>query len=313
LSLIVDNVTKRFANVVAIDGLSLEIPRGSMFGLLGPNGAGKTTTVRVILGIIKADQGTVSWNGKPFGRNRGVSFGYLPEERGLYPKMRVHEHLVFLGRINGLDKHEASKRAVAWLERFGLADQSNRKVEELSKGNQQKAQIIAALMHEPEIVFLDEPFTGLDPVNSELLAEIISEGNAKGQTVVLLSHRMEQIEDLCTHICIIDHGRAVLKGELRSIKRSMGRNILRVSVEGNSEFWKSLNGVELLGERPDYVELRVLPGVDSDELLKAAMQAGKVIRFELREPSLQQIFVSAVGKGRDLSKSQQQARGGVSS
>lgn len=170
MALVVEEVTKRFANVVAVDRLSMEIPQGTMFGLLGPNGAGKTTTVRVVLGIIKADEGMVTWNGRPFGRSQNVSFGYLPEERGLYPKMKVHEHLVFLGQINGLSKAEANKRATEWSERFGIAEYGRRRVDELSKGNQQKVQIIAALMHEPEIVFLDEPFTGLDPVNSEILS-----------------------------------------------------------------------------------------------------------------------------------------------
>lgn len=296
MSLVVENITKRFASVLAVDKLSMEIPRGTMFGLLGPNGAGKTTTVRVILSIIKPDDGRVTWNGKPFGRHQSTRFGYLPEERGLYPKMRVHDHLVFLGEINGLDKAEASKRATAWMERFGIAEYARRKVDELSKGNQQKVQIIAALLHEPEIVFLDEPFTGLDPVNSEILSEVLKEGNAKGQTVVLLSHRMEQIEELCSNICIINHGRAVLKGELRSIQRSMGRDVLKVSVEGAMDFWRSIPGLSLLDQRPDYVELRMSPDVDSDNVLAAAMRAGKVTHFELCEPSLQQIFVSTVGK-----------------
>lgn len=296
MSLLVENVTKRFSTVVAVDDLSMEIREGSMFGLLGPNGAGKTTTVRVILSIIKADEGKVSWKGSSFGRHKNALFGYLPEERGLYPKMRVHDHLVFLGRINGLSKDEAAKRATQWMDRFGLGECTLMKVDELSKGNQQKVQIIGSLMHEPEIVFLDEPFTGLDPVNSEILSKVLAEGNARGQTVVLLSHRMEQIEELCTDICIIDRGKAVLQGELRAIKRSMGREVLRVSVEGGGEFWKSIRGLELLGQRPDYTELRVPPEVDSDDILKAAMQAGKVTRFELCEPSLQQIFVSTVGK-----------------
>lgn len=305
-------MTKRFANVVAVDRLSMEIPEGTMFGLLGPNGAGKTTTVRVILGIIKPDEGRVTWKGKPFGRSQNVSFGYLPEERGLYPKMRVHEHLVFLGQINGLSKAEANRRATEWLERFGIAEYARRRVDELSKGNQQKARIIGALMHEPEVVFLDEPFTGLDPVNSEILSEALKEGNAKGQTVVLLSHRMEQIEELCTDICIINHGRAVLKGELRAIKRSKGKGILRVSVEGGGEFWNAVPGLELLGQRHDYVELKIPPGMDSEIVLKAAMQAGKVTRFELVEPSLQQIFVETVGNNR-ASDGNRLVEGGVAS
>lgn len=299
MSLLVENVTKRFSSVVAVNDLSMEIREGSMFGLLGPNGAGKTTTVRVILGIIKADAGSVSWKGSRFGRHKTGQFGYLPEERGLYPKMRVHDHLVFLGRINGLGKAEAAKRASEWMDRFGLGEQKARKVDELSKGNQQKVQIIGALMHEPEIAFLDEPFAGLDPVNSEVLSEVLVEGNRKGQTVVLLSHRMEQVEELCTDICIIDRGESVLKGELRAIKRSMGREIVKVAVEGNPDFWKSVPRVELVGQRPDYIELRISSEGDSEAILRAAMQAGKVTRFELCEPSLQQIFVSTVGKNHE--------------
>lgn len=312
MALLVENVTKRFASVVAVDGLSMEIPEGTMFGLLGPNGAGKTTTVRVILGIIKADEGRVTWNGRPFGRSQNALFGYLPEERGLYPKMKVHDHLVFLGQINGLTKAEANKRATDWGERFGIAEYGRRRVDELSKGNQQKVQIIAALMHEPEIVFLDEPFTGLDPVNSELLSKVLKEGNARGQTVVLLSHRMEQIEELCTDICIINHGRAELKGELRSIKRSMGKGVLRVSVEGGGEFWNAIPDLELLEQRPDYVELKIPPGLDSDVVLEAAMQAGKVTHFELCEPSLQQIFVTTVGNNQ-AGDENRWVKGGVAS
>ena len=278
------------------DQLSINIKVGSMFGFLGPNGAGKTTTLRMILDIIKPDSGKITWKGKPFGRHPQGTFGYLPEERGLYPKMKVKEHLIFLGRLNGMTKSDAIRKTDEMITRFKLEEHAHKRVEELSKGNQQKVQTVSTLLHEPEILFLDEPFGGLDPVNTDLLKQMLLEGNKKGQTIVFSSHRMEQVEELCQNICILDHGKLVLEGNLRQIKRSMGRQYLRILVDGNLEFWQKIPELELVNRTTNYLEFKLTDKIDTNQILVAAGKAGQVIHFELVEPTLNQIFVSKVGE-----------------
>lgn len=295
MSLVAAGITKRFRDVTAVDDLSFAVQEGSLFGFLGPNGAGKTTTMRVVLDIIKPDEGEVTWKGKPFDKwGRGV-FGYLPEERGLYPKMRVAEHLEFLGRIHGLDKRKAQAETERWIDRFEMGDLRNKRVEELSKGNQQKVQTMGTLLHDPELLILDEPFSGLDPVNTGLLKEVLMESHQKGKTIIFSSHRMDQVEEICQDIVLINRGRLVLHGNLKQIKKSMGRQILRISLEGRQDFWARLKGLELLSSRADYQEFRLSEGVDPNLVLQEAMKAGQVVRFELVEPSLDQIFVEKVG------------------
>mgnify|MGYP000878762242 CR=1 FL=1 len=297
MSLVVAEITKRFRDVTAVDHLSFTVREGSLFGFLGPNGAGKTTTMRVTLGILKPDEGSVTWQGRPMDR-WGVGFyGYLPEERGLYPKMRVAEHLEFLGRIHGLDKLKARRETARWLDRFELGQVRSKRIEELSKGNQQKVQVIGTMLHDPQLLILDEPFAGLDPVNTALLKEVLLEAHGQGKTIIFSSHRMDQVEEICQDIALINRGRLVLHGNLREIKKSMGRQILRLSLEGNSVFWAKIPGLQLLVERADYLEFRLAEGVDPNHVLKEAMDAGQVIRFELVEPSLDQIFVEKVGEG----------------
>jgi len=295
MSIVATEITKRFRDVTAVDGLSFTVQEGALFGFLGPNGAGKTTTMRVVLGIIKADEGQVTWKGEPFHRLGRGFFGYLPEERGLYPKMRVAEHLSFLGRINGLDKHKARREAERWIERFNIGDLSRKRIEELSKGNQQKVQTIGTMLHDPELLILDEPFSGLDPVNTALLKEVLMESHKRGKTIIFSSHRMDQVEEICEDIVLINRGRMILHGNLRQIKKSMGRQILRVSLEGDVDFWAKIPGLDLLASRADYQEFRLGDGVDPNDVLRAAMRAGQVVRFELVEPSLDQIFVEKVG------------------
>lgn len=297
MSLDVSEVTKRFRDVTAVENLSFTVAEGSLFGFLGPNGAGKTTTMRVVLGILKADQGQVTWKGRPF-KNGDVSFfGYLPEERGLYPKMRMVEHLEFLGQINGLSKSKARTATTNWIERFNLGEMQHKRIEELSKGNQQKVQTIGTMLHDPELLILDEPFSGLDPVNTALLKEVLLEAHAKRNTIIFSSHRMDQVEEICDDIALINKGRLVLHGKLKQIKRSMGRNVLRVSLEGDQNFWTKIPGLELLASRADYLEFRLTENTNPNLVLQKAMAAGQVIRFELVEPSLDQIFVEKVGAG----------------
>lgn len=297
MSLVVSEITKTFHDITAIDNLSFTVEEGSLFGFLGPNGAGKTTTMRVILGIIKADRGSALWKGRPFDQMKPGFFGYLPEERGLYPKMRVCEHLEFLGRINGLDKQKARKEATRWIERFELGEFQQKRVEELSKGNQQKVQTIGTMLHEPELLILDEPFGGLDPVNASLLKEVLFEAHRDGRTIVFSSHRMDQVEEICEEIALVSHGKLLLHGSLREIKGARGRQIMRISLEGNQGFWQKIPGLKLLSDRADYLEFHLNEQVDPNEVLKAATEAGQVIHFELVEPSLNQIFVEKVGAG----------------
>ncbi|NLJ74234.1 MAG: ATP-binding cassette domain-containing protein [Firmicutes bacterium] len=297
MSLVISDVTKRFRDVTAVDSLSFTVPEGKMYGFLGPNGAGKTTTMRMILGIIQPDEGSVTWKGRSFGRHRKGLFGYLPEERGLYPKMRLDEHLVFLGQLNGLSRSDARQRTDLWIDRFALGEYRHKRIEELSKGNQQKVQTIGTMLHEPEILILDEPFSGLDPVNTALLKEVLIEHNQAGKTVIFSSHRMDQVEEICEDIALIHKGRLVLNGNLRAIKRSMGRQVLRISLEGNQDFWAKIPGLSLLESRQDYLEFRLSSHVDPNQVLATAMEAGQVTRFELVEPSLDQIFVEKVGEG----------------
>jgi ABC-2 type transport system ATP-binding protein len=209
--------------------------------------------------------------------------------------MRVAEHLVFLGRIQGLDKRKAQVETDRWIERFGIGDLRQKRIEELSKGNQQKVQTIGTMLHDPELLILDEPFSGLDPVNTALLKEVLLEAHKRGRTIIFSSHRMDQVEEICEDIVLIDQGRSILHGNLKKIKKSMGRQILRISLEGKEDFWARISGLDLLASRADYQEFRLGAGVDPNEVLAAAMRAGQVTRFELVEPSLDQIFVEKVG------------------
>lgn len=294
MQLVLDNVSKSFRHVKAVQNLSLQIREGSMFGFLGGNGAGKTTTMRMILDIIKPDEGRILWNGEVFGQHCYGKYGYLPEERGLYPKMSVEEHLVFLGRLSGLSSRTARLRTVEWLERFEIASLKSRRIDELSKGNQQKIQVIATLLHEPEILFLDEPFGGLDPVNTSLLRSVLREFNASGRTVVFSSHRMEQVEDLCEDICIINEGRLVITGALDEIKRNEGKTRLRMEIEGVNNLQAHFPELYCIEDKGRYCQFRLTPSIDSNVLLTKALSLGKVLTFELVEPSLEQIFISKV-------------------
>ena len=291
----VEHVTKRFDTVVAVAGLSLNIEKGAVFGLLGPNGAGKTTSLRMIMHILEPDEGSVLVMGEHASEHTQDLIGYLPEERGLYPRMKVREVLVFLAALKGLSEAEASRRVYDWLERLDLAEWSEKKVIDLSKGMQQKVQFISAVIHKPPVLILDEPFTGLDPVNATLVKDIMLELRAGGATIILSTHRMEQVEMMCDAICLINHGRSVLAGNLRSIKKSYGKNTLRVEYEGDGDFLDRPDLVEKINSFGAMVEAKLRPGADPQEILKAAVQRGvHLTRFELVEPPLHDIFIETV-------------------
>src|SRR5438105_7433757 len=240
-----NNVRKAYDKFVAVDDLSFNIEPGTMFGLLGPNGAGKTSTIRMMIGITMPDSGEVKMLGKPFTRDVLKRIGYLPEERGLYPKMQVLEQLVFIGQLHDLSAAEARRRAISWGERLDIASSYQKKTNELSKGMQQKIQFIATLLHDPEFIIMDEPFSGLDPVNSKLLEDVLIDLRKQGKTILFSTHRMEQVEKLCDSICLVNKGKAVLAGELREVKSRYGKNHVEISFEDSND-GSFLNGDPLI-------------------------------------------------------------------
>ncbi len=300
MSLVVDSISKRFGDVVALDDVSFTVEPGRIFGLLGANGAGKTTSMRIVLDILRADAGTVTWQGTPNTALPRRTWGYLPEERGLYPRMPVGEQLRFFAALYGVPDATARAEIDDWLERFRIPEYRERKVEQLSKGNQQKIQFIASILHDPQVLIMDEPFSGLDPINVRLLKEAFVEMKSRGKTLVFSTHQMEQVEELCESIAIVDRGRVVVSGVVRDVKRAMGRQVVRLATDGDGrgvEWLNDIPGVELTTRREDYVELHVPADRDPDSILRAAIDRGeRVTRFEIADPSLEEIFVEHVGR-----------------
>ncbi|MFD1739105.1 ABC transporter ATP-binding protein [Bacillus salitolerans] len=295
MALKLENVTKRFGSFVAVDDLSIEIPEKEMFGFLGANGAGKTTTFRMILGLIDPSQGKISWKDKPINYETSNIVGYLPEERGLYPKMKVKDQLVYLGRLRGMDKQTIIKEVAYWLERFNVPEYENKKVEELSKGNQQKIQFIASVIHRPKLLILDEPFSGLDPVNVEQLKSAVIDLKNNGTSIVFSSHRMEHVEELCEHLCIMHRGKPVVHGSLKEIKRSFGRKNVSIEADFDLSFLHELQGVRKVTERSNGITLQIGDESISERIFEQLHGKGFVRKFELEEPSLNDIFIEKVG------------------
>jgi ABC-2 type transport system ATP-binding protein len=297
----VDRVTKRFAGHVAVESLSLAVPQGGIFGLLGPNGAGKSTTIRMILDILVPDEGKVSL----FGQSRGArefsdKIGFLPEERGLYPKMLVLDQLIFLGQMRGLARPTARHRALWWLGKVGLSDWSKHKVQDLSKGMQQKVQLVGALLHEPDLLVLDEPFSGLDPVNAQVLQDAVLELGRTGKTIVFSTHQMEQAESMCDRVVIINRGKKVVDGTVAEIKEAEGVRSVALTFTRNRQAADPILRDRALVARVDDsglgVEVQLAPGAEAERLLTALVNAGCGLnRFELQAPSLRAIFISKVG------------------
>jgi ABC-2 type transport system ATP-binding protein len=299
MGLNVERIDKSFDQLHVIKDLSMEVEEGSIFGFLGPNGAGKTTTMRMILDIIRPDSGTITWNGKQIRDIPRHHFGYLPEERGLYPKVEVQEQLLFLARLNGLSKTDAVAQLDEWLERFDIEQYRKMKVEELSKGNQQKIQFLATILHDPLILIMDEPFSGLDPVNANLLKEALLEMHRRGKTMIFSTHQLEQVEELCEDVVIIDKGQTIIQGSVREVKRHEGRNVARLKLDNDPEaLWlEQLPGVKVTKRRQDYIELNIKSHLNPNLIVEEALRHGAIIsRFELTEPSLTDIFIEHVGK-----------------
>ena len=302
VSLEIDHVTKRFGSVVALDRMTFEVPRGAVFGFLGANGAGKTTTMRICLGILEADEGEVRWDGTRSPDLPRRTWGYLPEERGLYARLPVLEQLVYFATLYGAPADRARRDALHWLARFRIPEYATRRAEELSKGNQQKVQFIAAILHEPDVLLMDEPFTGLDPVNLALLREAFLELRDQGRTVVFSTHQMELAEAMCESVAIVDHGRVVAGGTLRDLKRASGRRFVRIGVGGAEPLgWlDALRGVVVTQRTVDRTELELTNGLEPGAVLAAAMAEGvRVTHFELAEPSLEALFIHHVGRPAD--------------
>ena len=287
-------VTKAYDQKIAVDNLSLTIEAGQMFGLLGPNGAGKTSSIRMIIGITIPDSGTVRLFDQPFERKSLERVGYLPEERGLYKKMKVLDQLVFFGELHGIAPAESRQRAIRWSKRLEIEEALLKKTEELSKGMQQKIQFIATLLHDPGLIIMDEPFSGLDPVNAKLLEGTLLDLRKEGKAIVFSTHRMDQVEKLCDSICLINRGQAVLTGKVREIKSRHKREHVIIEYQGSSAFLESPE----IAEARDYsghAEIRLKPNGDAQKLLHEAASAATIYRFELVEPSLEEIFIQTVG------------------
>lgn len=296
MALHVEQVTKKFGDFTAVDNLSLSIEEGGMHGFLGANGAGKTTTFRMILGLLDPTQGTVRWNGKPITYASSPDIGYLPEERGLYPKMKVEDQLVYLAQLRKMSKAEAKREAAAWLERFEVPHYGQKKVEELSKGNQQKIQLIASLLHKPSLLILDEPFSGLDPVNVEMLKKAILDFQKQGATIVFSSHRMDHVEELCDEMSILDRGKVVVGGSIREVKRSFGKQKVRLNVDADLSRLSALAGIDNFTKTKQGALFQVADEDVAQVLLAKAMELGTLRHFAVEEPSLEEIFIAKVGK-----------------
>jgi len=289
------DVSKSYDTKRAVSGLSMTVPRGSIFGLLGPNGAGKTTSIRMMLNIYAPDTGAIRVLGQPWSEDLKSRIGYLPEERGLYTRMKVGDILVFMAGIKGVAAAEAAKRARSWLARLELGDTWEKKIQELSKGMQQKVQFVSTVLHEPELIILDEPFSGLDPINTNVLKDIMVELHGRGRTIIFSTHIMEQVERLCEGICLINEGRMILGGNLHEIKGRYGRNTVALAFEGDGAFLKNHPLVKRTSVYNAYMEITLADGADPQSLLKDAMGRVRISRFEVQEPSLHDIFIERVG------------------
>ena len=292
-------VRKSYGDFVAVDDLSFTIEPRQIFGLLGPNGAGKTSTIRMMIGITAPDSGDVRVFGAPLSRRALRRVGYLPEERGLYRRMTVRANLLFLGRLAGLAAQAAASRSETWCARLGIADWLDRKVEELSKGMQQKIQFVAAILHDPDLIVMDEPFAGLDPVNTMQLKDVLVDLKTAGKSILFSTHRLDQVEKLCDSICLIDHGRPLLHGNLREIKASYGGESVQIDYEGDGRLLAANGQVESVNDYGNHAEIRLKPGADSQALLRSVAASLRVKRFQVMEPSLEQIFIDRVGKRDD--------------
>jgi ABC-2 type transport system ATP-binding protein len=291
----IENITKKFGDFYAVKKLSFKIPEGKIYGLLGPNGAGKTTTIRMVMNIIIPDEGSIKILDQRMDDEMKERIGYLPEDRGLYPKMKVGEILLFLAELKGLRGNSARKEIDFWLERFDLMKWKAKKVEELSRGMQQKLQFIVTVIHQPELIILDEPFAGLDPVNTKLLKDIMLEMKGKGGTIVFSTHRMEQVEMICDDICLINKAEMVLEGNLSQIKKQYGMNTVVLDYDGDAGFIQDFPEVEKIDDYGKFMEIKLKERSDPQALLRNLVGRININKYEVQEPTLNAIFIDKVG------------------
>ncbi|WP_139994807.1 ABC transporter ATP-binding protein [Paenibacillus paridis] len=291
----VENVVKQYGEKTAVNGISFEVSEGEIYGLLGANGAGKTTTMRMVLGLIYPDEGKILYNGKGYSNDQLSNLGYLPEERGLYPKVRISDQLVYLGQLRGMSKRDAEQSLKKWLDRFEVPEYYNKKIEELSKGNQQKIGFIASVIHSPKIVILDEAFSGLDPVNVELLKSTVKELRDAGSSILFSTHRMEHVEELCRNITILHRSNVVLKGNLKDIKKQFPKERVLLNTPKEVTGLERINGVTNVIRHEYGYEIGIANEAAGADILRHALTQTDITRFEIKEPTLNEIFIKTVG------------------
>lgn len=294
MALVVDTLSKRFGDIQALDGITFAAEAGQVFGFLGANGAGKTTTMRIVLDILHPDSGSVAWNDRPAASAPRRTWGYLPEERGLYPRMKVLDQLVFVGSLYGIPRAEAARRARRWLTRFRIADYAERRAEELSKGNEQKIQFIAAILHDPDVLLMDEPFSGLDPINVALMRDYFLEFRQRGKTIVFCTHVLEQAEKLCDEITLMARSRKILEGSIKELKQRYSQDLLRISMDASLEEVRALPGVATAKAFDGTFVVSLTSGVDRREFLRRTLERYRIDAFSQKEPELEEIYLDAV-------------------
>jgi len=299
MTLVIKDLKKKFDDHHAVDGISLTVGKGEMFGMLGANGAGKTTSFRMILGLLDPTEGSVTWEGERLSYKRTHLVGYLPEERGLFPKLSVKEQLIYLMKLKGMKKSDIIRELRYWLDRFQVPENENKKIEELSKGNQQKIQFMAAVIHKPELLILDEPFSGLDPVNSDMLMDAVLDLQREGTTIVFSSHQMSNVEVLCEDLIMLKQGKAVLQGNLRQIKRSYGMKSIGIKADYELDFLRDVAGVIKLEKNKEGAQITVESEDIAENIFKRVAEKGFVRKFEVEEPSLHEIFIDKAGDDAD--------------
>lgn len=296
MSLSVNNISKHFGDNIAVNDLNINIPEGEIFGLLGGNGAGKTTTFRMILGLLTPTNGTVTYQGKKINYNVTDNIGYLPEERGLHPKLKVREQIQYLGKLKGLSSKQVDVQLDYWLEKFEVPENKDKKIEKLSKGNQQKIQVIAAIIHNPSLIILDEPFSGLDPINVEILKRSVIELKNNGATIIFSTHRMEHVEELCENVCILNKGRAVVAGNIDQIKSDFGQKEIIIEGDTNLSHLEHMPGVLSFKQVRKRISIKIEDESFAEPIFNEVIKQGYVKRFEVKEPSMNDIFIAKVGE-----------------
>ena len=292
-----EELHKRYGDIVALDGCSFAVRRGQLLGFLGPNGAGKTTAMRSVFSLVTPDSGLVTWDGNAIEPDTRLRFGYMPEQRGLYPRMKIHDQLTYFGRLHGMERDNARASATRWLDELGLADRADSRLEELSHGNQQRIQLATALVHEPELLILDEPFSGLDPIGVEAMAELLQARADAGTAVVFSSHQLDIVEDLCEEVVVINRGRIVLAGPVTELRAQSPHRYLEVEVvDGNTHWTRDLPDAEIVEREGNRIRLLVASDVDLRDVMEQATSSGTVRQFSFAPPNLSQVFREAVGQ-----------------